>query len=276
MQRDMALKKRISRLCTQLRQAIHLAFPELNALIKDLTLPTSLRFLQANPTPRSIRYNGRRRFMEKWQPRRRCGQWRPAKFQKIYDLAGESIGLKDLYRINEFEIKALAQDLADAVAKSNMYLDKAIALVENRNDFHLLLQMPRIGKPTACAILTAIGDIHEFPHGKQLVKLVGLAIHRFESGPTMRRRISHIGSGFLRHLLYHYAMRLVAFDPHFKTIFLRRKQNSPGKGAGLRAPVAVSDKIIRIVYRILKDNTKYSPKKDHLIAKYYGTIKKAA
>ena len=216
--------------------------------------------------------------MEKWRPRRRCGQWRPAKFEKIYDLAGESIGLKDPHRITEFEIKALAQDLADAVAKSNMYLDKAIALVENRNDFYLLLQMPRIGKPTACAILTAIGDIHEFPHGKQLVKLAGLDIHRFESGPTMhkRPRISHIGSGFLRHRLYHYAMRLVAFDPHFKTLFLRRKQNSPGKGAGLRAPVAVSDKIIRIVYRILKDNTKYSPKKDHLIAKYYGTIKKAA
>jgi len=278
MQRHMALKKRISRLRNQLRQAIHLAFPELNQMIKDLTLPTSLRFLQANPTPRSIRYNGRRRFMEKWRPRQRCGQWQPAKFQKIYDLAGESIGLKDPHRINEFEIKALAQDLADAVTKSNMYRDKAIALVENRNDFRLLLQMPRIGKPTACAILTAIGDIHEFSHGKQLVKLAGLDIRRFESGSTVhkRPRISHIGSGFLRHWLYHYAMRLVAFDPHFKTLFLRRKQNSPGKGAGQRALVAVSDKIIRIVYRILKDNTKYSPKKDHWIAKYYGTIKKAA
>jgi len=216
--------------------------------------------------------------MEKWRPRQRCGQWQPAKFQKIYDLAGESIGLKDPHRINEFEIKALAQDLADAVTKSNMYRDKAIALVENRNDFRLLLQMPRIGKPTACAILTAIGDIHEFSHGKQLVKLAGLDIRRFESGSTVhkRPRISHIGSGFLRHWLYHYAMRLVAFDPHFKTLFLRRKQNSPGKGAGQRALVAVSDKIIRIVYRILKDNTKYSPKKDHWIAKYYGTIKKAA
>jgi len=278
MQRHMALKKRISRLRNQLRQAIHLAFPELNQMIKDLTLPTSLRFLQANPTPRSIRYNGRRRFMEKWRPRQRCGQWQPAKFQKIYDLAGESIGLKDPHRINEFEIKALAQDLADAVTKSSMYRDKAIALVENRNDFRLLLQMPRIGKPTACAILTAIGDIHEFSHGKQLVKLAGLDIRRFESGSTVhkRPRISHIGSGFLRHWLYHYAMRLVAFDPHFKALFLRRKQNSPGKGAGQRALVAVSDKIIRIVYRILKDNTRYSPKKDHLIAKYYGTMKKAA
>lgn len=278
MRRNMALKKRISRVRNQLRQAIHLAFPELNPLIKDLTLPTSLRFLQANPTPRSIRYNGRRRFMEKWRPRRRCGQWRPEKFQTIYDLAGTSIGLKDPHRINEFEIKALAYDLADAVQKSKMWLNKAIELVEHRNDFHLLMQMPRIGKPTACAILTAVGDINEFSNGKQLVKLAGLDIRRFESGATIHKkpRISHVGSGYLRHWLYHYAKRLVAFEPHFKELSNRRKEKSPGKGAGQRALMAVSDKAIRIVYRILKDNAKYSPKKDTIIAKQYGTLKKAA
>lgn len=278
MQRYMALKKRISRLRNQLRQAIHLAFPELNPLIKDLTLPTSLRFLQANPTPRSIRYNGRRRFMEKWQPRQRCGQWKPEKFKRIYEYAGESIGLKDPHRIYEFEIRALTNDLADALEKSHMWLNKAIAFVEHRNDFQLIMHMPRIGKPTACALVTAVGDIKEFSCGKQLVKLAGLDIRRFESGSTVhkRPRVSHIGSGFLRHWLYHYAMRLVAFDPHFKPLFLRRKQNSPGKGAGQRALVAVSDKIIRIVYRILKDNATYSPKKDQLITKHYGMLKKAA
>jgi transposase len=278
MQRHMALKKRISRLRNQLRQAIHLAFPELNPLIKDLTLPTSLRFLQANPAPRSIRYNGRRRFMEKWRPRQRCGQWRPEKLERIYELAGTSIGLKDPHRINEFEIKALAQDLADAVGKARMWLDKAIELVEHRNDYWLLLQMPRIGKPTACAILTAVGDINEFLSGKQLVKLAGLDIRRFESGLTVKKRprISHIGSGYLRHWLYHYAKRLVAFDPQFKALHQRKKQNSPGKGSGQRALIAVSDKIIRIVYRILKDNTNYSSKKDQVIARQYGTLKKAA
>jgi len=278
MQRHMALKKRISRLRNQLRQAIHLAFPELNPLIKDLTLPTSLRFLKANPTPRSIRYNGCRRFMEKWRPRWRCGQWRPEKLERIYELAGTSIGLKDPHRINEFEIKALTQDLADAVEKSKMWLDQAISLIEHRNDFHLLLHMPRIGKPTACAILTAIGDVQEFAYGKQLVKLAGLDIRRFESGLTVKKRprISHIGSGYLRHWLYHYAKRLVAFDPQFKALHQRRKRNSPGKGSGQRALMAVSDKIIRIVYRIVKDNEKYSFKKDQFIARQYGTLKKAA
>jgi len=95
-------------------------------MIKDLTQPTSLRFLQANPTPASILRNGRERFGEKWRPRRRCGQWQLGKFQQLYNLAQHSSGLKDPYRIDKFEIKALAHDLTDALAKQQMWLDQAM------------------------------------------------------------------------------------------------------------------------------------------------------
>lgn len=278
MRRHMAMKKRVSRLRNQLRSAIHLAFPELNALIKDLTQPTSLRFLQANPTPRSITRNGLRRFLEKWRPRRRCGQWRAEKFHQIYELAKSSIGLRDPYRMDEFEIKALAHDLADALEKQDMWLRKAVELLEHRPDYKVLLRLPRIGTPTAAAILTAIGDIQEYRSGKQLVRLAGLDLKLFESGSSIRKRpkISHVGSAFLRHYLYHYAKRLVAHDPHFSVYHQRRKERSPGKGAGQRALIAVSDKLIRIVYRILTDSEGYNANKDQIITQYYESQKKAA
>jgi transposase len=161
MHRHMALKKRVSQLRNQLRAAIHLTFPELNPLIKDLTQPTSLRFLQANPTPAAILRHGRQRFLEAWQPRQHCGQWRPQKFQQLYELAQHSIGLLDPYRLDEVEITALAHDLTDALGKQQLWLDHAIALLEPRPDFQLLMQLPRIGAPTAAAILTAIGDIRQ-------------------------------------------------------------------------------------------------------------------
>jgi transposase len=53
MRRHMGLKKRVSQIRNQLRGAIHLAFPELNDCINDITQPTSLRFWQSNPTPES-------------------------------------------------------------------------------------------------------------------------------------------------------------------------------------------------------------------------------
>jgi transposase len=278
MQRHMALKKRMSQLRNQLRAAIHLTFPELNPLVKDLTQPTALRFLQANATPEAILRNGHRRFLEQWQPRRRCGQWRPAMFQRIYDLAKQSIGLTDPYRIDAFEIKVLAHDLADALAKQRLWLDKAIELLEGRPDFQVLMRLPRIGKPTAAAILTAIGDVREYTNGKQLVKLAGLDIRLFESGSSISKlpKISHVGSAYLRYWLYHYALRLIAHEPHFTAYYQRRKQQAPGKGAGQRALIAVCDKTIRMIYRILIDRAPYTPKKDQRIAAYYAAQRPAA
>ena len=278
MRRHMAIKKRMSRVRNQLRGALHLSFPELNDEIKDLTQPTSLRFLQAYPTPESILRNGKKRFVARWQRRRRCGQWRPAKFERIYSLAQESIGLKDPFRCDEFEIKALAADLGEAVAKQQMYLDKATELLKDREDFQALLELPRIGKATATAILTAIGNITEYRNGKQLVKLAGLDIRQYESGSSIRKRprISHIGSAYLRHWLYHFALRLVAHDEHFKAYFERCKKRSPGKGEGMRAMMAVCDKSLRIIFRILKYQEKYQPEKDKINAEYYREQQKAA
>lgn len=278
MRKHMFYKKRVNRVQNQIRGALHLSFPELNDKISNLTMPTSLRFLQSNPTPESIMRNGKKRFMKKWQPRRRCGQWRPEKFDAIYELAKQSIGIKDPQRIDEFEIKTMAHDLADAVAKAKLWLDKAVELLIHRDDFQLLLSMPRIGNATATALLTAIGNIDEFSCGKQIVKLAGLDIRLYESGTSIKKRprVTHIGSGFLRHWAYHYALRLVAHDPHFKILFERRKVSSPGKGAGQRALVAISDKILRIVYRMLKGQEKYSPAKDNIVAAYYQSSHKLA
>jgi hypothetical protein len=278
MQRHMALKKRMSQLRNQLRAAIHLTFPELNPLVQDLTQPTALRFLQANPTPEAILRNGRTRCLEQWPPRRRCGQWRPERFHRIYDLARQSIGLTDPYRLDEFEITALAHDLADALTKQQLWLDKALELLEQRADFQMLMRLPRIGKPTAAAILTAIGDVREYTNGKQLVKLAGLDIRLFESGSSIRKlpKISHVGSAYLRYWLYHYALRLIAHEPHFTAYYQRRKHQSPGKGAGQRALMAVCDKTIRMISRILTDRTPYAPKKDQRIAAYYAAQRQAA
>ncbi len=278
MRRHMAVKKRVSQIRNQLRGALHLSFPELSDTIKDITQPTALRFLQSNPSPEFVMINGRKRFLEKWRPRRKCGQWRPEKLNLIYDLAKKSIGLKDPHRCDAFEIRTLAGDLADTLNKQQLWLDKAIELLEDRADFKLLLSLPRVGQPTAAAILTAVGNISEYTNAKQLVKLAGLDIRYFESGSSIKRmpRISHVGSAYLRHWIFHFSLRLIAHVPEFKHIFLRYKEKSPGKGAGLRGMMVVCDKVLRIVYAMLSKNEVYNQKTDKHTASFYAKLKKAA
>jgi transposase len=278
MPRSMALKKRISQLRTQLRAAIPLAFPARNPLVQDLTQPTAVRFLHTHPTPESLLRHGRPSFLAQWQPRHRCGQWRPETFHRLYDLATASIGLRAPYRIDECERMTLANDRVDALTKQPWWLDKAIALLAHRADYQLLVPLPRIGQPTAAAILTAIGNMHADQNGTQLVKLAGLDIRLFESGSSIRKlpNISHGGRASLRDWRSHSALRLIAHAPHFRAYSQRRKHQSPGKGAGQRALIAVCDNPLRMLSRILTDHVPYTPQKDQSIAAYYAAQQHAA
>ena len=161
MQRSMALKKRVSQLRNQLRAAIHLAFPELNPLVKDLTQPTALRFLQANPTPESILRHGRTAFWNSGSPAIVAGSGvrRTSTASMTWPQPASVSGPLSHRRVRD---TTLADDLVDALTKQQLWLDKAIELLAPRADYQLLLQLPRIGKPTAAAILTAIGDMHEY------------------------------------------------------------------------------------------------------------------
>jgi len=168
--------------------------------------------------------------------------------------------------------------LVDARTKAHLWLDKAIALLEPRADSQHLGHLPRIGKPTAAAILTAIGAMHAYHNGQHLVKLAGLDLRLLESGSSIRKlpKSSHVGRAYLRYWRYYYARRLIAHAPPFKAYSQRRTPQAPGKGSGQRALIAVCDKTLRMIYRILTEHAPYNPKKDKRIADYYAAQRQAA
>lgn len=270
MQRSLALNKRISQRRHPLRAAIHLACPARNPLGQDLTPPTALRCLHTHPTPESLLRHGRTGFLAPWQPRHRCGQWRPETCHRLSALATTSIGLRDSSRLDECESTTRADDLVDALTQQPWWLDKAIELLAPRADDQLLLQLPRRGTPTAAAILTAIGHMHEDQNGTQLVTRASLAIRLYDRGSRSRKlpKISHRGRAYLRYGLSHSALRRIAPEPHCQASSQRRKPQSPGKGAGQRALRAVCDHTLRLISRILTDHVPSHPQKDHSIAAY--------
>ena len=103
-------------------------------------------------------------------------------------MAPQRSGLSDPYRIEAFAMQALAHDVADALATPQLGLDQALELLAPRPDCQGRMPWPRLGQPTAAAILTAIGEIGTSTNGQQLGKLAGLDLRLCDSGRAMLSR----------------------------------------------------------------------------------------
>src|SRR5262249_55822236 len=148
----------------------------------------------------------------------------PETFHRIYALATARLGLQGLARLDECAITMRADDGVEALPQQQRWRDKALALLAHRAASQLRWPLPRIGKPTAAALSTAIGDMHPDTHGQQLVKLAGLAIRVYASGASSRKlpKLSHVGSAYLRHWLSHYALRRGAHAAPLQSYDVRR------------------------------------------------------
>jgi hypothetical protein len=110
---------------------------------------------------------------------------------------------------------ALADDLADALAKQQRWRDKASEGLEARPDVPVRMRWPRIGPPLAAAILPAIGDVREDTTGQPLGNLAGLDLRLFDRASSSRPlpKIAPLGRADRRDWRSPYALRLIAPAP---------------------------------------------------------------
>ena len=71
-------------------------------------------------------------------------------------------------------------------------------------------------------------------------------------------------------------MILVRFDGPFRELYERRTERSPGQGAKARALMAVADKLVRVIFAMLRDSRVYDPRHDQKIKEGYSRLRMAA
>ena len=129
--------------------------------------------------------------------------------------------------------------------------------------YALLLSIPGIGELTAATILSEIGQIDRFPSEKQLVAFAGLDPSVFQSGKfkSSNNRISKRGSSYLRKALYQATIGAISkrkngpANPVLYEFYTKKK--SEGKSPKV-AIIATSNKLLRIIYGILKSQKPFS------------------
>ena len=103
-----------------------------------------------------------------------------------------------------------------------------------------------------------MGDIYRFVHPNQVIKLAEFNLKGYSSGQKKgQTKITKRGRSELRALLYQAALVAVVGNPQLRKLYhyLRTREKNPLKTK--QAMVAVSNKLIRIIFTLIKKNAYY-------------------
>ena len=163
--------------------------------------------------------------------------------------------------VNDTVNQAMSVSIASmrALKEQAKVLDKAI---EQQFEIipNTLTSIPGIGKVYSAGIIAEIGDIHRFDSQASVAKFAGLVWTQHQSGEfeAEHSRMIKSGNRYLRYYLLEAANSVRRCDSEFRRYYdLKFKEVS--KYQHKRALALTARKLVRLVFRLLKDNRLYIP-----------------
>ena len=157
--------------------------------------------------------------------------------------------------VNDTVNQAMAVSIASmrALKEQVKVLDKAI---EQQFEIipNTLTSIPGIGKVYSAGIIAEIGDIHRFDSQASVAKFAGL----FEAEHS---QMINSGNRYLRYYLLEAANSVRRCDSEFRRYY-DLKFKEVNKYQHKRALALTARKLVRLVFRLLKDNRLYIPPED--------------
>jgi len=122
-----------------------------------------------------------------------------------------------------------------------------------------MLAIKGIGKDTVAGFLAEVGDLNDYSHPRQIIKLAGLSLKENTSGKHKgQTKITKRGRKTLRALLFRVVMPLVAKNSAFKALhaYYTKRPNHPLKK--MQSLIALCNKLIRVLFTIGKKQCEFS------------------
>ena len=233
-------------------------FPEFFDLFNGINSKTAMMILRNYPTPRILIKEDRETLsllVNKWSR----GRIKKEKVIKLIELAKQSIGSPIDIDAIEVEIPLIIDELF-FIREQIKKIDKEIEEKANGiKGVDLLKTIPGISTLSAASIVGEIANIGKFSSVKKLRAFAGTDPSVRESGTSVmgKSKLSKRGSPYLRRTLYYAANASRRFSPTFKEYYKRKLSQHPDKKR--YAIVATANKLLDIVYYVLKHNTPFDP-----------------
>lgn len=227
-------------------------FPELPSLLKAND-PDTLCLLEHCPSAQHVKALDFSSFLGLFKPLRSIRSKRYKRLSYVWHIAQTSIGYPAM-SATIWEAKLLASQLKTILTDVEQIDRKLEDFCQPNDAYRVLFSLPGFGLFTSCVFKAVIGDIKDYSHSKQLLKLAGLDLETMSSGHFQgQERISKKGNALLRYALCHAVNVAVAKHEHIKEIF-QAKLNTLGNSKKVKAKLKIkfAAKFIRIAFVLLK------------------------
>ena len=123
-----------------------------------------------------------------------------------------------------------------------------------------LQSIPGVGWWGAAVFLGEVGEVRKYPRARSIEKLAGLNLWRTQSGKMESKlKITHRGRSLLRKMAYQLAVSGTHGAEEFREFYQRKLKRGKPKVSAL---VALSAKILRVMYGVVKNEEQYRPLKE--------------
>lgn len=250
----MNLREKVSTSLTQVKGRIgnwfDRFFPEYASVFKNWDGKASLISMREFPLPADIVAKGARGVLEGWkrEVKRGVGIRRA---EKLYEAALTSIGLTEGTAAARVELTVLLQQFDLYMEQLDMIMTQVVQILERIPGTAQMLTVPGIGVLAVAGFLAEVGDIRNYDHGQQIIRLAGLNLKENSSGDRKGKTgISKRGRSRLRALLFRAVLPMVAKNAAFKALhqyYTTRSQNPLKKKQSI---IALCGKLIRVLFTL--------------------------
>jgi len=236
-------------------------FPEFASVYKSYEGKAALAILKHFPLPQDILRPKTEAEMDIWRKQviRNAGV---KKALALEVAARQTVGLKSAHEFARMEIDYLLVQYELINEQLTTLMTKIEAVLARLPEAKAMLDIPGVGVITVAGFLAETGDLKNYRHWRQIIRLAGFNLKTNSSGKHRgKTTITKRGRPELRALLYRCVLALIANNPEFKALhhyFITRKENPLKK---MQSMIAICGKLIRILFSIGRNQSIYRPEK---------------
>lgn len=225
-------------------------FPEYHQVFTNWDGKASMMTLREFSLPQEIISLGAEEILKRWKTsvKRAIGMKRAT---KLVEYASSSIGLTEGCAGAKMELSVLL-DQYDLFTKQLEDIMEEVRKIINRiPGTKEMMTIPGMGEVTLAGFLAEVGNLEDYNHPQQIIRLAGLNLRENSSGQRKgETTISKRGRSRLRALLFRCILPMVAKNEEFKYLhhyYTKRKERPLKKKQSL---IALCGKLIRVLFNL--------------------------